>query len=70
MTEEEVRRIARDEIASLSGLVLRRLQDDRPTRSFERNMMEDVLDERLSSIFGEALADFSGHTDGGAPGDE
>lgn len=58
--ENEIRRIAREEIASLSGLVLRRLQDEGPTRSLERNMAVEVM----SSIFGEALRDF------GATGDE
>jgi ethanolamine utilization protein EutQ (cupin superfamily) len=56
--EADVRRIAREEIASLSGLVLRRLQEDHFTRSIERNAAEEVVDERLSQIFGEALRDF------------
>jgi hypothetical protein len=69
--EALARRVAREEIASLAGLVLRRLQDDRPTRSFERNAAEDVLDDHLSRIFGEVLADFGGHTmPGHAPGEE
>lgn len=57
---EEVRRIAREEIASLSGMMLRRLQDMGPTRSPERNMAVEILSE----LFGEALRDF------GATGDE
>jgi hypothetical protein len=56
--QAEVKAIARGEIASLAGLVLRRLQEEHFTRSIERNAMEDVLDERLSEIFGEALRDF------------
>lgn len=63
MTESEVRAIAQEEaaraVASLSGLVMRRLQEDHFTRSGERNAMEDVLDDRLSEIFGEALEQFS-----------
>jgi len=59
IAEIRAREIARETVASLCGLVLRRLQDDRPTRSMERNAMEDVLDERLSTIFGEALQQFS-----------
>lgn len=63
ISEDEIRAIAREEaekaVASLSGLVLRRLQQEHLTRSGERNMMEDVLDERLSEIFGEALQQFT-----------
>lgn len=56
--EEAIRAIAREEVASLAGLVLRRLQDDRLTRSPQRNQVEDQIDETLSAIFGEALRDF------------
>ena len=60
MTENEVRAIAAEEadraIASLAGLVLKRLQLDRLSRDPARNTAEDVLDERLSEIFGEVLA--------------
>jgi hypothetical protein len=60
MDENDARRIAREEIASLCGLVLRRLQDhDTPTRSFERNAATDELQETLNAVFGEALRDFS-----------
>lgn len=59
VAELRAREIAREAVASLCGLVLRRLQDDAPSRSSERNTMEDVLDERLSVIFGEALQQFS-----------
>lgn len=59
---ERIHQIARSEIASLCGLVLRRLQDEHPTRSFERNQTDDIVRDRLNVIFGEALADFSGHT--------
>lgn len=55
-----VRSIAREEIASLCGLVLRRLQDhDLASRSMERNIATEVVQETLAAIFGEALRDFS-----------
>lgn len=60
--EAQVREIVREEIASFSGLMLRRLQDMGPTRSPERNMAVEILNE----LFGEALNDF-GKTDS-APG--
>lgn len=56
------REVAREEVASLSAMMLRRLQDMGPTRSNERNMAVEILSE----LFGEALADFSGRTDTGA----
>lgn len=55
MTQSEVRRIAREEVASLAGLVLRRLQ--------EREALSasgEVTAAALSAIFGEALRDFGG----------
>lgn len=55
----KARLIARFEIASFCGLVLRRLQDTPP------GMPLAVLD--LKAIFGEALADFGGDT--GQPGE-
>lgn len=58
MIREIAREIAREEIASLSGLVLRRSQEEHPTRSFERNAADEVVSERLAEIFGEALKDF------------
>jgi hypothetical protein len=69
MTEDEIRKIAREEarreVSSLAGLMMRRLQDETPTRSGERNFAVDVM----QSLWGEALADFSGHTRGEQPGD-
>ena len=54
------RQIAREEIASLSGLVLRRLQDHvQLTRSLERNMAMEEIQETFNAIFGEVLRDFS-----------
>ena len=63
MIDDQVRAIAREEIASLAGLVLRRLQEEHPTRSFERNMADDAVVARLNGIFGEVLADFGGTPD-------
>ena len=56
--EAMCRRIAREELASFSGLMLRRLQDLGPTRSPQRNMVVSMLNE----LFGEALRDFSSQT--------
>lgn len=53
--EEQMRAISREEIASLMGFMLRRLQDRGLTRSPDRNMAVEVLNELL----GEALRDFS-----------
>lgn len=53
MDEEEARRIAREEIASLAGLVLSRVGD---------LSTGYVTTGQMASIFGEALSDFSGHT--------
>ena len=66
--DDHIREIAREEIASLCGLVLRRSQETDLTRSIERNVAHDVVDDTLAEIFGEALADFSGRTKGDAPG--
>lgn len=54
--EASLRRIAREEIASLAGLMLRRLQDMGPTRSPERNMAVEISTE----LWGEVLRDFGG----------
>lgn len=51
------RRVAREEIASLSGMMLRRLQDMEPP---------EMAVEVLSELFGEALRDFG--ATGGEPG--
>lgn len=52
------RRVAREEIASLSGMMLRRLQDMEPS--------PEMAVEVLSELFGEALRDFG--ATGGEPG--
>ena len=62
--DTRIRQIAREEIASLSGMILRRLQDMGPTRSNERNMAVEILSE----LFGEALHDFSSSDAPGPPG--
>jgi hypothetical protein len=59
---------ARQEIASLAALVLRRSQDMELSRVPERNEMQETVRGILAEIFGEALADFSGHTKGDQPG--
>lgn len=68
--EQEARRVAREEIASLAGLVLSRtsMDDAHLSRSIERNAADDEVRRHLAEIFGEVLADFSGHTTGDQPG--
>ena len=62
---EVARKVAREEIASLAGLTLRRLQDMGPTRSMERNMQVEILAE----LWGEVLRDFGGTPDEPGPDD-
>lgn len=52
----EAREIARSEIASLCGLVMRRVQD-------LDSLGDEVLATHLAGIFGEALRDFGGTPD-------
>ncbi len=56
-TERLARQIAREEIASLCGLVLRRLQDIMTDGNVK------VFASEIASIFGEALHDFGGTPD-------
>jgi hypothetical protein len=63
-----IRKIVREEIASMAGLVLRRAQEENYTRDPERNIAIDVTNDTFARIFGEVLADFSGHTKGEEPG--
>lgn len=62
-TLDDVQRIAEEEarkaVASLAGLVMRRAQEVQLTRLGERNIAEEVVQQRLSEIFGEALQQFS-----------
>ena len=60
VTEAEVRSIVRSEIASLAGKAMRRLQDDRPTRSFTRNEATDAAQAVLGHFWGEVLAEYGG----------
>jgi hypothetical protein len=69
--EAQVREIARQEIASLAGLALRRSQEMSFTRSPDRNMAIEAVHEEAAKFWGEVLADFSGHTGSGeTPGAE
>jgi len=55
--EERMRRIAREEIASLAGLVVRRTQDE--------TLNDEATADALARIFGEALNDFTTDTEPG-----
>lgn len=68
VTAAEARDIARAEIASLAGLVLRRTSEEHLTRSPDRNITDTQIRGMLAEIFGEVLSDFSGHTEGEQPG--
>jgi len=52
------RAAARDEIASLAGLALRRTQDRQFSRSPERNIAMDVANEEAAQFWGEVLAEY------------
>lgn len=58
LSEERVREIVRDEIASLAGLAMRRLQDEHFTRSFERNAATDAAKQVAGHLWGEVLAEY------------
>lgn len=60
MTEDEVREIVRQEIASLAGLAMRRLQDEHFTRSMERNLATDAAQQVVGHLWGEVLAEYGG----------
>lgn len=60
--ESAIRRVARQEIASLAGMMLQQTDEEGPTRSPERNMAVELQ----SRMWGEALAKFGGET---APGE-
>lgn len=65
--EDIAREIAREEVASLSGLILKRLQEEAQGFVDPTGAMVDI--RLLERLFGEALSDFSGHTgEGDAPG--
>ena len=60
---DAVRKIARVEaektVASLCGLVLRRIQEVHLTRLNEHNVAEAAVHDELARIFGEALQQFT-----------
>lgn len=60
---EQIREIAKEEaekaVASLAGLVLRRIQEVHLTRLGEHNIAEAAVHEELARIFGEALQQFT-----------
>jgi hypothetical protein len=62
--EDDVRKIVREEIASLAGLALRRTQDRNFTRSGERNIAMEVANEEAAQFWGEVLSEY------GRPGKE
>lgn len=63
VTPEGVREIVREEIASLAGKAMRRLQDENFSRSFERNMATDAAKDVMGHFWGEVLAEY-GSRDG------
>ena len=56
LIDTRARTIAREEIASMSGLVLRRCQN-------EKGIYNEAVASYLASIFGELLRDYSQTTD-------
>jgi dephospho-CoA kinase len=56
--EEVAHEIVREEIASLAGKALRRLQDENFTRSFEHNAATDAAKEVIGHFWGEVLAEY------------
>ncbi len=56
--EAAMRRIVREEIASLAGLALRRTQDRDWTRSPDRNLAMEVANEEAAQFWGEVLAEY------------
>ena len=64
--ERIAREVAREEIASLAGLVVRRTQDLTLTRSPEHNIADEATRDALASIFAEALNDFTTDSEPGS----
>lgn len=54
----EVQEVVREEIASLAGKALRRTQDRNYTRSNERNMAIDIVNDEAAQFWGEVLAEY------------
>lgn len=53
-----VEQIVREEIASLAGLAMRRLQDENFTRLGEHNIANDAAKQVLGHFWGEVLAEY------------
>lgn len=60
MVERVIRRIARQEIASLAGLALRRTQDATLTRNPVHNEAEAAAQGVAAHFWGEVLAEYGG----------
>lgn len=58
LMDDAIRRVVREEIASLAGLALRRTQDRDFTRSGERNLAMEVANEETAQFWGEVLAEY------------
>jgi hypothetical protein len=56
--DDHVRAIVHQEIASLAGKALRRLQDENFTRSFEHNIATDAAKDVMGHFWGEVLAEY------------
>jgi hypothetical protein len=56
--EARVHEIVREEIASLAGLALRRLQDENFTRSIQGNMAAMKAKEVIGHFWGEVLSEY------------
>lgn len=56
--DAKVRAIARDEIARLAGKALRRTQDRDYTRSNERNLAIDIVNNEAAQFWGEVLSEY------------
>lgn len=56
--DQRMRAIARDEIARLAGKALRRTQDRDYTRSNERNMAIDIVNNEAAQFWGEVLSEY------------
>lgn len=56
--ESQVRAIVRDEIASLAGKAMRRLQDENFTRSPIHNEATEAAKQVLGHFWGEVLAEY------------
>jgi hypothetical protein len=58
LLEDVVRSLVREEIASLAGLAMRRLQDERFTRSLVHNEGVDAAKEVMGHFWAEVLAEY------------